>query len=342
MPAATYGQFSPGGIDPWPIETELAKAAATSPVRAEQLLENYQQERGAASNVYLGEMDTQHQFAQQQMKNALIEAQMKAVPDYLKAPGGALLLGHNGAPGMDLGADPGVLAQVQAAGAAHEQSTNLAEAGKGIEGASAGGLQIAPQGVAALRGLDVTNLGTNARVQAELIRQQTEMAKASMRAKSGGAGGGGLRISGQLPTDPELPSVTPSFSSRGMTWPQIKQEIQRQRPDLRPVQPPGSGGDTGPAVTPGKGGGNTGSGRVPGLPPASGRGSVSPANAAPGADQLQQMAERHLEQSVRTQNPQAYADIKARAAQHGGRIDLITDPNTGRITGVRGVNGTYQ
>ena len=346
MPAATYGQFNPGGIDPWPIESELAKTATGgNQAIAAQMLENYQQERGAASNVYSGELEAQHQFAQQQLKNNLIEEQMKAVPDYLKAPGGSLLLGAGGAPGMNLGADPSTLAQVQAAGAAHEQATNLADAGKGIEGASAGGLQIAPQGIGALRGLDVTNLGTNARVQAELIRQQTELQKASMRAKSGGAGGGGLRISGQLPTDPDMPGVVPNFSTRGMTWPQIKQEIQRQRPDLRPVQPPGDGtaGDATsrppPAAAPAKGGGNTSTGRT-GLPPAPGRGAtVSAANAAPGADEIQRNVEQHLEQVVRTQNRAAYDDIKAQAAKNGGRVQIATDPKTGQVVGVQGANG---
>jgi hypothetical protein len=339
MPAATYGQFNPGGIDPWPIESELAKAAATSPVRAEQLLENYQAERGAASNVYLGEMDTQHQFAQQQMKNQLIEAQMKAVPDYLKAPGGSLLLGAGGAPGMNLGADPGTLARIQAAGAAHEQSTNLAEAGKGIEGASAGGLQIAPEGVSALQGLNVTNLGTNARVQAELIKQQTEMAKASMKAKSAGAGGGVDRFSVQLPADASRPDLTVTMSGKG---PGVIDRALQLTPGLRRVSPPGDGTAGGatsqpsPTSAPAKGGGNTGSGRVPGLQPAPG--SVA-RNAAPGADQMQRNIETHLEQSVRTQNPQAYADIKAQAAKNGGRVQIATDPKTGQAVGVQGTNG---
>jgi hypothetical protein len=187
MPAATYGQFSPGGIDPWPIESELAKAAATSPVRAEQLLENYQQERGAASNVYLSEMDTQHQFAKQQLANQLYEAKMKTLPELIKQPGGAGFLQHGGIAGLtpaDISADPNAWAGLVAAGDAANSALNIKNVGQGVQGLSNAGTAFSNTNQV-LPSLNIP-MGENVQVQRARIDAAAKLGAASMRGARGG------------------------------------------------------------------------------------------------------------------------------------------------------------
>jgi len=294
------------------------------------MLFNYQQQRQADSAVYGQAMEQQHEFAKQQLAQQLYEAKLKAVPDYLGKPGGAQLIGAGGIPGLDMGADPATIAKVQAAGLAHEQSMNLAEAGKGIEGASAGGLQIAPEGVSALQGLNVTNLGTNARVQAELIRQQTELQKQKMKGAGGGRGGA---EAGTFALNPSDASGQVALSYRPPRGQSIETSVAnlRERGFIPPVvKPPGQGTGAG-------GRGDSGPGGSTSLQPASNKPGVTvrgqpPAgtripSAAPGADPVQRAAASHLERVVRTQNHDAYKNIVAGAKQNGGQIQLVTGPD---------------
>lgn len=193
MPAASYGQFNPAGIDPWPIESTLAQAAATSPVRAEQLLENYQQERNAASNVYMGEAAHQHEFAKQQLQNQLYEARMKALPDLISKPGGAAFLQHGGLAGMtpaDISADPSAWAGLVEAGNAANDALNTKNVGQGVQGLSNAGAafsnvsQVLPK-------LNIP-MGENVQVQRARIDAASKDRATAARGKGGGAGSGGV------------------------------------------------------------------------------------------------------------------------------------------------------
>jgi hypothetical protein len=233
MPAASYGQFNPAGIDPWPIESTLAQAAATSPVRAEQLLENYQQERNAASNVYMGEAAHQHEFAKQQLQNQLYEARMKALPDLISKPGGAAFLQHGGLAGMtpaDISADPSAWAGLVEAGNAANDALNTKNVGQGVQGLSNAGAafsnvsQVLPK-------LNIP-MGENVQVQRARIDAASKDRATAARGKGGGAGSGGVSESTTYGADTEcrlVGRVACSFCTCKMGGPGARSDFVHSR-----------------------------------------------------------------------------------------------------------------
>jgi hypothetical protein len=88
MAASSYGAYQPGAVDPWPIESVLAKEAITSPADAQGLLSSYAQQRQAQGYIYGQEADRQHDFAKQQLLAQMQEARNKLIPELVGKPGG--------------------------------------------------------------------------------------------------------------------------------------------------------------------------------------------------------------------------------------------------------------
>ena len=86
MAAPTFGTSNPQALDPYPIESVLAKeATGGSAAQAQNMLELYQMQRKAAGNVYGDELQQQHEFARQQLQQQLEEQYLKAIPENAKA-----------------------------------------------------------------------------------------------------------------------------------------------------------------------------------------------------------------------------------------------------------------
>ena len=111
MVTQSYGSYSPAAIDPFPIETELAKAAITSPAQAQNLLDLYQTQRATSEGNYNYAMQGQHEFAKEQLRQQLYEANLKALPEMAKPGVARLLQGAPGYQGVFGGADQDTIAQ---------------------------------------------------------------------------------------------------------------------------------------------------------------------------------------------------------------------------------------
>lgn len=95
MPAttSTYGNYQPSAVDPFPIESVLAKIVGeNNPAEASNLLTVYQQQNAAQKGNYEYAAQQQHDFAQQQLHQQLLDSYMKYGLEALKVPGGAPLL----------------------------------------------------------------------------------------------------------------------------------------------------------------------------------------------------------------------------------------------------------
>ena len=90
MPSSSgYGAYNPAAVDPYPIETDLAKlAVGNSPENAANLLDLYQLQRTTDAANYGHEMGIQHDFAKQQLAQQLKETYLKNAMDAVKTHGG--------------------------------------------------------------------------------------------------------------------------------------------------------------------------------------------------------------------------------------------------------------
>src|SRR4051794_1398647 len=103
MAASSYGAYQPGAVDPWNIETTLAKEAITSPADAQRMLGSYEQQRQAQGYVYGQAADQQHEFAKQQLIAQMQEARNKLIPELVGKPGGGQFLASGGIQGVGPG-----------------------------------------------------------------------------------------------------------------------------------------------------------------------------------------------------------------------------------------------
>lgn len=196
MPAATYGAYNPNAVDPWPIEGELAKMAATSPAMAQMMMGNYQEQRQAASNVYGEEAERQHDFAKQQLANQLYEARMKLVPELAKTPGGAGLLASDPTIAGSLGTPDAWQGLVTAQDEAN-RGLNIKNVGQGMQGMSNSGTafnntsQLMPS-------LNIP-VGENVQVQRARIDAAAKVQAAAMHGAKGGGGSAEPRETVQIP-----------------------------------------------------------------------------------------------------------------------------------------------
>jgi len=319
MVAASYGNYSPREDQPYPIETELAKLAATSPAQAQNMLDTYQLQRQTAGNNYDLAMQGQHEFAKQQLAQQLYEAKIKAAPEYFKTPGLARVAGSQGlVPGVsDADLAPSVAQAENAIGA-----TNLEHAGAGVNSFSQAGYGIPIAAVQNITGVNGIVPQTPRDIQVAQINAAGRVAAANAGA------GGGLGYSIQLPVSeatggaPVTVSVPKKF---GGGLPGAITQLQGAGALPTPVKPPPPDGAAPPpaATPPAKTATN--------LPMAKKDTGKAVQNSAPGADVIQQRAQQFVETQLRTQNPAMYKDIMDFAATNGGKVGLIGPDKNGKF-----------
>ena len=334
MVTQSYGTYSPQAIDPFPIETDLAKASISSPVDAQSLLDLYQTQRATSEGNYNYAMQGQHDFAKQQLAQQLYEANLKALPE-LSKPGVAGILAN--APqyqGVFGGASPEAIARAVAQADQTTQATNLEHAGAGTLSLSSAGMPLTPGAVQGITGLPI-NPGVRPDIQIGAGHDAARLGAAAI----GAANSGGIGFNIKLPVSEatggqEVSAAVPGKYKGGLT--RAVTELQGGGYIPTNVSPPPPPGATPPStqVTP---------------PPKKGLTNLTPAkpdtyakpvpNSAPGADLLQQRAQTYVN-GIKATNPAAYNDIMAYAATNGGKIGLIGPDKQGRYT-MQGKEHTY-
>jgi hypothetical protein len=342
MPLAQYGQTSPAGLDPWNIESTLAPlAAAGSSANAQLMLSDYQYQREAANNLYGQDMQAQHDFAQQQLKQQLYEANLKGLAEAKDPSVLEIMANAPGYAGVFGGAGQGAIGDTLARAQQSVAAKNFEAGGKGAEGFSNAGYMPPANSIP---GLPAGTVQTeNARLAAERLRASATLGAASIRA-AGGAGGD--RGSYQMPPDPNAPGlIGTEHPNKGESYQQFVARMRAEGRIPGQVQlPPGAGAAPGlpmaqtdtptnaPPTSP---------------PPLAGKTSLQPKgtaqpvqNTSQGADPIEQKLGNYVEQVVRTQNPTAYADIKVAAAANGNKIQMLRDAK-GNIVGIQGAKQKY-
>jgi hypothetical protein len=139
--ATAYGTFNPVALQPYPIETELAKMGyENSPTAAKILGDQYWLERQAHENLYGQELQAQHEQYAQQLENQLYEQNIKGLAE-LSKPGVAQLVASTPyyasrlLPGTDPSAVQNMIQMSNDAAAAQ----NFAHTGSGLAGYASGG-----------------------------------------------------------------------------------------------------------------------------------------------------------------------------------------------------------
>jgi len=241
MPLANYGQTSPAGLDPWPIESTLAPLAVQGNPSAQRMLGDYQYQRDAANNLYGIDMQQQHEFAKQQLQQQLYEANLKGLaeakdPTVLQimanAPGYASVFGGAGAPAIS-----DALARAQQGAAAK----NYEAAGKGTEGFSNAGYMVDARGIPGMPpGVPVTQ-SENVRLAAERLRANATLGAAALRAN---ADKDMTTISTQVPGTGagDFHTMSRKVHTRDVTKAlaeadAINQDVRDRRAGVTPLQP---------------------------------------------------------------------------------------------------------
>jgi hypothetical protein len=323
MVTQSYGSYSPQAIDPYPIETDLAKASISSPVDAQSLLDLYQTQRATSEGNYNYAMQGQHEFAKQQLAQQLYEANLKALPE-LSKPGVAGILAN--APqyqGVFGGASPEAIAQAVAQANQTTQATNLEHAGSGVLSLSSAGMPLTPGAVQGITGLPI-NPGVRPDIQIGAGHDAARLGAAAISASANA--GPSQHYTG--PPDPDIGGgqIGTTFPGKmHMTPEQVKQYAKEhgQTPQgITGLQPKSS------APAPGK--------SAPA--PAGGGAAQRPAAAAaPGAKDVMDQVRAAVEARKATLPPAVYADIQAGMAANGGNPVIKQGPDgKAHIYGAKG------
>ena len=250
MVAASYGNYSPREDQPYPIETELAKLAATSPAQAQNMLDTYQLQRQTAGNNYDLAMQGQHEFAKQQLAQQLYEAKIKAAPEYFKTPGLARVAGSQG---LLEGVSDADLATSVAQAENAIGATNLEHAGAGVNSFSQAGYGIPIAAVQNITGVNGIVPQTPRDIQVAQINAAGRVAAAN----AGGSAGPSLHFTGQPEPGLGGGSIGASFGPKTHAtpddvrrWAQKNGLTPQGLTSLPPAQTDGGGTKQPPAAPP--------------------------------------------------------------------------------------------
>jgi len=325
MPASStaYGSTSPGAIDPFPIESVLAKIVGeNNPANAQNMLNTYQIQNQTSQGNYNYNLQQQHDFAKEQLRQQLQENYMKNAIEAAKTPGALTLLGGLSGGAALGGVDIGPLETNLRAGQAAKTAQ---EGGAATWSLTNAGFQPTEDAARAF------TAGLAGPRTAPLPYQIAQLRESGANARAGA--GGGPSFSMQLPTNPELPGVVTSMSVKKGQDPRAAltaaEKLGVYKPAI-PVKLPESdgGGDSeAPPTTP----------PVAQKPAPAPKGATSlPPKTAPqaqqrvqqqaqGGGQAQRAANAFAENTVRLRSPEAYADMMAGATN--GNVLLITGPD---------------
>lgn len=311
-----YGTYSPAAIDPFPIESVLAKIVGdNNPGNAANLLGQYQVERQTSQGNYDYAMNQQHQFARESLAQQMANEHVKNLLDANKTPGGLPLLQQSGN-AYDI--DPALITRLdqnqrdmQRAEQAQKGAAaaySLAEAG-----APANSAQLA-QLTSGLAGPQGTPLSTtNAQIAAN-----ARLAAARIRGSS--TPGPSMSVKGTSPWG----EVTYNFPGK-MTQEQVStkmDELGAPRintgagpaplpPEARAPAQPGTSGAGSPNTS---------------APPAAKNMTPRPNNAEAGKKDYQTLVASNIE--TYKQHP-GYADIKEGMQKNGGNALVVPDGKGG-------------
>ena len=319
MVTQSYGSYSPQAIDPFPIETELAKAAITSPAQAQNLLDLYQTQRATSEGNYNYAMQGQHDFAKQQLAAQMQENYLKALPELSKPGIAGLVANAPNFQGVLGGASPESVADMVRAANQANQATNLEHAGSGALSASSAGMPVDPQAFTNLTNLPV-NPGVRPDIQIAEINKSARLGAAAIGAS--GTAGPSLHYTG--PPDPTIGN-----GQIGVTVPGKAHWTPQQMRDYaiaNGLAPRGlTSIPTAPAASGGGGGKSTPApAKTPALPPPALPDRGKPLDAAgPGVKKAMDDVRTKIENN---KSPAAM-DIKAGMAQNGGNPIIIIDKN---------------
>jgi len=318
----SYGAYNPAAVDPYPIETDLAKlAVGNSPENAANLLDLYQLQRTTDAANYGHEMGIQHDFAKQQLAQQLQENYMKYGQEALKTPGGVTLLNSQapGALGAGFGPDKQAIIETSLADA-RDAATAEKAASAAKHGLEAGFSTDLPRLTGMSNGL-LTG-------QVTPLSLQVQAARNAGHGEGGGKGGPpdagatGVRMTPYGPENYSLPnrwSPEKKEQWRAANLPRVEQSA-----DPNPL-PAKTGGSATPPTAP-----KSGTNLTPN--PARAKPGVV-ANESPGVRAKQQAFIDNMS-NPDTQRHPGFPDIVAGAKTNGGRPQV--DPNTGQFIGATG------
>jgi hypothetical protein len=143
------------------------------------MLENYQQQRQASTNLYGQDLAQQHQAFKEQLANQMQQAYVKELPNYMKEPGGAQFASQMPGMASTIGVDPSAWAGLAQAGDIAQGATNLKNAGTGFNQLSQAGLPPDTSAVPAMTGVNVGPYQGPALLQAARERANASMAVAA-------------------------------------------------------------------------------------------------------------------------------------------------------------------
>lgn len=205
MATTTSGlAFSPQALDPYPIETELAKTAYNQPEQ-QTLMDQYWFERMANKNLYGQEIGLNRELQQQQMVNALREKALGQLKEGGTIPGVASVIAPY------LGLTPEQQATLSGAATTAAGAENLSKSAGGINSLSQAGFGLPiPQaqqitGVTGLVAQDPRDIAV------AKIRAAATLAAAAMHANAAAMPGESVAS----PPDPALGGATHNYSFPG-------------------------------------------------------------------------------------------------------------------------------
>jgi hypothetical protein len=344
MVSNTYGTFNPAGIEPYPIETSLAQAAATSPAEAQLMLNSYTAQRQATAGQYADELDQQHAQAKAQIAAQMYDAQLRAFNETVKTPGALAIARTSPAlSGILGGADPDAVQQAITGQTNLQNADIFSKGATGVASLTTAGMQPTSGQAGQVTGLQGLQVGDPTAIQAAKIAAAARIAAASISANNTP----GVGYTQQLPLSATGGVPTTANISGKLGWAAGQRRLQQEgllQPDLTVPPPPGAGGAGGGGAGGGGGATTPAPTRATNLPPAktegaggTGPGVVAP-NTAKGAPDLQKAARTYVEGPLRTASTEAYNDVMAGAAMNGGNIALQTKPD-GSILGIKGKSG---
>ena len=232
MAAPTFGTSNPQALDPYPIESVLAKeATGGSAAQAQNMLELYQMQRKAAGNVYGDELQQQHEFARQQLQQQLEEQYLKAIPENAKAGTlGIMAASPTYSRGL-AGVDPSVVSGIIQRAQEGQEAETFGKAATGFQHASEGGLLLPQNAVPGLKNLAPGVLTDTSRVRQEQI-------KAASRAASDASHSSGVKEPGEsTQVENKYGGLSTVTRPKGMSDEQWDATLAR-RYGKHPVDPP--------------------------------------------------------------------------------------------------------
>jgi hypothetical protein len=219
MPASStaYGTTAPSAIDPFPIESVLAKIVGeNNPANAQNMLNTYQVENQTSQGNYNYNLQQQHEFAKQQLAQQLKEHYITAAQQGVQHAGGLdVLYGQGGEaalPGYGSGAYDSIRTGLANARDADILGKVTGAAKSGVEA----GAPVDLPTLYRLSGGGITNLTTPLSTANTILKAQLEAANAGTKgqptfqsAPQNSLGGGSLSGIRMLPGE-----TVPDFADR--------------------------------------------------------------------------------------------------------------------------------